>query len=290
MPNPLLSVLMTAYNREKYIGEAIESVLASTYPHFELIIVDDSSSDNTVAVAKKYERIDPRIKVYVNEKNLGDYPNRNRAAAYANGKYLKYLDSDDKIYPDGLNYCVQSMENFKNARWGIAFPAEIEQECVLQPQEALEGHFFKQPFLKIGPGGTIINKEFFFKIGMYPTLYGPANDMYFNLQAATKGNVLLLKDNFLFYRRHEGQEQNNQYNYLYNNCKYLKDALENLDLPLTKKQIRWIQQKRKRRFAVNIFKYFLKTRNLQKTRRAIDKAEFSFKDLVTGIFHFNTHP
>lgn len=284
--NPLVSILMTAYNREKYISEAIESVLASTYTNFELIIVDDCSNDNTVLIAKSYALKDERIQVYVNEKNLGDYPNRNKAATYAKGKYLKYLDSDDKIYPDGLNYCVLNMEKFINADWAIIFPDEMPKEYVLNSKEAIEFHFFKQPFLKIGPGGTIINKNFFYKIGMYPTLYGPANDMYFNLLAASMGNVLLLKDNFLFYRIHEGQEINNQYSYLYNNCRYLKDALENLHLPLTKKQINWLQKKRKRRFAVNIITYFLKTRNIEKTKYAIIKAEFSFKDFLIGIFHF----
>ena len=59
---PLVSVLMTAYNREKYIAEAIESVLASTYKNFELIIVDDCSKDKTVEIARRYAKKDQRIK------------------------------------------------------------------------------------------------------------------------------------------------------------------------------------------------------------------------------------
>ncbi|MEP6596323.1 MAG: glycosyltransferase family A protein, partial [Ginsengibacter sp.] len=251
MNNPLVSVLMTAYNRKKYIAEAIESVLTSTYTNFELIIVDDCSSDNTAAIAKSYGEKDNRIKVYVNEKNQGDYPNRNIAAGYASGKYLKYLDSDDKIYPDGLNYCVENMEKYNSADWAIIYPADIMEESVIISKKAIESHFFEQPFLKIGPGGTIINRDFFFKIGMYPTLYGPANDMYFNLLAASKGNVLLLKNNFLFYRLHDGQEQNNLFSYMYHNSNYLRDALENLNLPLSTRQIKWLQKKRKRRFTVN---------------------------------------
>ena len=63
---PLVSVLMTAYNREKYISEAIESVLSSTFKNFELIIVDDGSVDNTVKIARGYELKDSRIKVFTN--------------------------------------------------------------------------------------------------------------------------------------------------------------------------------------------------------------------------------
>ena len=83
--------------------EAIESVLASSYSNFELIIVDDGSSDSTVSIARKYEVEDNRVKLYVNKKNLGDYPNRNYAATLAKGHYLKYLDSDDYFLSRWIN-------------------------------------------------------------------------------------------------------------------------------------------------------------------------------------------
>ena len=120
MNDPLVSVLMTAYNRERYIAEAIDSVLSSTYQNWELIIVDDGSKDNTVTIAKSYAAKDKRIKVYMNEKNLGDYPNRNKAASYAKGKYLKYLDSDDLILLEALYTIVTQMEAFQDAGWGIS--------------------------------------------------------------------------------------------------------------------------------------------------------------------------
>lgn len=288
--SPLVSVLMTAYNREHYIIEAIESVLSSSYTNFELIIVDDCSMDATVSIVKEFEKKDSRLKLYVNEKNLGDYPNRNRAAGYAKGKYLKYLDSDDRLYPEGLKYCVECMEENAAADWAIIYPGKIDTEFLLKPTEAIEWHFFKDPFLKAGPGGTIIKKDFFFRIGMYPIVYGPASDMYFNLHAANQGKLLVIKDIFWFYRRHATQEQSNQYSYLYNYNKYLKDALVNLNLPLANEQVKWLQQKRKRRFSVNIINFFLKTRNFRKTREAIQKADFSLSDFISGIFHFGKMP
>src|ERR1700689_462412 len=124
---PLVSILMTAFNREKYIAEAIESILQSTYKNFELIIVDDCSKDKTVEIAKSYAQKDSRIKVYVNEKNLGDYPNRNKAASYANGKYLKYVDSDDIIYPHCLDVMVGCMEKFSEAAFGLSSVADIDK-------------------------------------------------------------------------------------------------------------------------------------------------------------------
>lgn len=115
--HPIVSVLMTAYNREKFLAEAIESVLASTLANFELIIVDDCSTDSTVAIAQSYASKDARIKVFVNEINLGDYNNRNRAASYANGKYIKYWDSDDIMYPHCLQVMVSAMENSRCRLW-----------------------------------------------------------------------------------------------------------------------------------------------------------------------------
>src|SRR5205814_9422266 len=74
VPNPpLVSVLLTSYNREAFIAESIESVLAQTLTDFELIVSDDQSHDATVAIAQSYARRDPRVRVSVNEKNLGDY-------------------------------------------------------------------------------------------------------------------------------------------------------------------------------------------------------------------------
>ena len=83
MSEPIVSVLMGAFNRAPLIAPAIESVLAQRFADFELIIVDDRSTDDTLAIARRYERLDGRVRVFVNDRNLGDYPNRNRASTRA---------------------------------------------------------------------------------------------------------------------------------------------------------------------------------------------------------------
>ena len=117
--SPTVSVLTTVYNRAKFLGECIESVQQSRFSDYEHIIVDDGSTDDSVAIAKRYAAQDSRIKVFVNEKNLGDYPNRNQAAKHASGKYLKYLDADDLHGPWILNVMVDAMEQFPDCRCGI---------------------------------------------------------------------------------------------------------------------------------------------------------------------------
>ncbi len=283
--HPLLSVLMTSYNRQNFIAEAIESVLASTYKNFELLIVDDGSTDETVNIARSYAAKDHRIKVYVNEKNLGDYRNRNKAASYAKGEFIMYVDSDDKILVDGFERCINAMQQFPHAGFGMQLHVEEAAPYFLTGEQAIHNHFFKKGTLMIGPGGTILRKSFFEAIGRYPEKYGPANDMYFNLKAAAAGGVLFLPFMFNFYRIHEGQEQNNKYSYLYNNFNYLRDALQELDLPLSEKEKLWLMNKNRRRFLVNMLNYLMKSKDVKKTLAARKLTGFDLTDAVKAVVH-----
>lgn len=284
-PQPFVSVLMTAYNREKLITEAIESVLACSYSNFELIIVDDQSTDNTLGVIKQYALKDTRIRYYQNEKNLGDYPNRNRAASYATADYIAYLDSDDKMLPGGLAMCIDAMQKFPQSGIGMYWLYSKEAPFCFAGNDAIKQHFFKQQLLIIGPGGTLLKRSFFEKMGGYPEKYGPANDMYFNLKAACYSDVVLFPFEFIFYRQHEAQENKNQFGYLYNNYLYLSDALNELPLPLSGKEKQWIANKSKRRFFVNLVKHFFTTGNLKQIIVAVKKSRYSFSDLLNGLFH-----
>ncbi len=106
---PLVSVIMPAYNGEKYIGKAIQSVLCQTYQNFELIIVDDRSTDNTLG---EIERInDSRIKVIKNEMNHGIAYSTNLGVANSNGKYIALLDDDDEAFPERLEKQVMFLED-----------------------------------------------------------------------------------------------------------------------------------------------------------------------------------
>ena len=106
----LISVIMPAYNSEKYIGRTIESVLAQDYANLELIIVDDGSKDNTRAIAEGYAARDSRIKVLV-QSNQGVSVARNYALDNAIGKYVAFLDSDDLWDSDNLTNMVNVGEH-----------------------------------------------------------------------------------------------------------------------------------------------------------------------------------
>lgn len=207
MPYPLISVLMTAYNREKYIAEGIESVLAQTFADFEFIIVDDASEDRSHEIAVGYAARDPRIRVYRNERNLGDYPNRNRAAELARGKYLKYLDSDDLLYPHGLGVMVSSMEKFPNAGVGLC---RLDCEygpypIALSSQEAYREHFLGGGLFAPGPSGSIISAAAFRAVGGFSEKRW-VSDTELWLKLAARFHVVKMVLGLIWYRVHDGQE------------------------------------------------------------------------------------
>ncbi len=116
------------------------------YSHFELIIVDNGSKDATIAIAKKHELQDARIQVFINAQNLGDYSNRNKALHYAAGEYIMFVDSDDKILPDGMERCIQAMLQYPDAAFGMYCPHEEIPVLYKNAEDAIDAHFLKSPF------------------------------------------------------------------------------------------------------------------------------------------------
>lgn len=98
----LVSIIMAAYNAENTIEMAIDSVLAQTYFNWELIIVNDCSTDNTKSIVEAYSKKDERIKLYSNEENLGVSKTRLKAVQLSNGNWIAILDSDDAWMPEKL--------------------------------------------------------------------------------------------------------------------------------------------------------------------------------------------
>lgn len=100
----LCSVIIPAYNCEKYLEETVRSVLGQTWEQFEIILVDDCSTDRTFVIAKELEGLDARIRVYQNPVNSGVSKTRNFGVSVAKGKWIAFLDSDDLWEPQKLEH------------------------------------------------------------------------------------------------------------------------------------------------------------------------------------------
>lgn len=102
MTEPLISVIMPAYNADRFITAAIQSVISQTYSNWELLILDDGSVDRTCEIARQFALKDERIRLLENEKNMGVARTRNRGFDLCKGSYVALLDSDDVWHADKL--------------------------------------------------------------------------------------------------------------------------------------------------------------------------------------------
>jgi len=213
MTSPAISVLMTTYNREKYVGAAIESVLNSSFKDIELVIVDDRSTDKTVDIVREWQAKDDRVKLFINDQNLGDYPNRNQAAAHATGKYLKYVDADDLIYPWGLQILWDCMERFPDAGWGLCSLAQDKVRpfpFVLDTAEAYRYHYLGPGLFHKAPLSSIIKKDLFESVGGFEP-YSHAGDYAMWHKLSLKSPALCMSHGIVWYREHDDQSSNSQH-------------------------------------------------------------------------------
>lgn len=176
MKNPTVSVIIPTYNRAHLIGRAIQSVLNQTYKDFEVIIVDDGSTDNTEDIIKEFQKKDKRIKYIRHDKNKGGSAARNTGIKVARGEYIAFQDSDDEWLAEKLD---KQMEVFKSvsAEVGIVYsdmwritgnkkryfysPKIMPKDKIIHEQALDYG------VSNIGIQTSLIKKEVFEKAGMF---------------------------------------------------------------------------------------------------------------------------
>ena len=208
MSAPLVSVLLTSYNRERYIAVSIESVLAQTFGDFELLITDNCSTDGTVDIARSYEPLDRRVRVVVNETNLGQFGNRNRAARLARGTLLKYHDSDDMMYAHCLAAMVPPMLAHPQAAFGLSTGKDWPGgpcPMVLTPRMSYQREFLGSGLFNASPSGAMFRADALHALGGFED-FGSPSDFLFWLRACARVTVLLLPADLFWYRVHPAQE------------------------------------------------------------------------------------
>lgn len=101
-PKPLISVIVTSYNYRHYIADALDSICAQTYPNLEAVVVDNCSTDGTVPFLRERYGTDPRVRIFVNDENIGELRNCNRGFELSRGEFVSCLSADDWMYPRHL--------------------------------------------------------------------------------------------------------------------------------------------------------------------------------------------
>jgi len=234
MKAPIVSVFMAAYNAEEFIEGSINSILNQSFKDFELIIVNDGSTDQTVAIVEQIK--DPRIKLVHNPKNIGLQATRNRLLDLATGKYIAILDSDDIASTDRLETQVSFLENHSNIALCGGHADVIDENHqftgirYIQPcDETLETFMlFGNPFIN---STVLFRTEVFLELKGYRD-YAPAEDFDLFVRIAANHKIANLDKTLVKYRIHQSNVSKTE-NHL--QLKNENRILENLrvDLGLT---------------------------------------------------------
>ncbi|HXM86821.1 MAG TPA: glycosyltransferase, partial [Solirubrobacteraceae bacterium] len=212
-PSPRVSVIMAAYNEERFLAEAVESVLAQSFADFELIITDDGSTDATPRIASSYADREPeRVRVIRAEQNRGKPFALNRALAVRRGELIAWLDGDDVMLPDKLARQVAVLDADPRAA-GCSHDAEMfessDGHVIGRFSQVANGaplrsggiELWFDPTYKMLPSATMIRSALCPPNGFDERL-SFTNDWLFDIEVFRRGRCIALDDVLVRYRRH----------------------------------------------------------------------------------------
>ncbi|MBR4904403.1 MAG: glycosyltransferase [Selenomonadaceae bacterium] len=181
---PLISVIIPMYNAEKYLGECFDSLLAQTFKNFEIVLIDDCSTDKSRKIAESYiEKFDGRLKIYDSEKNSGAGAARNKGLMLSQGEYVFFMDADDTIAPNALeemySLAKKSDVDVVNCTKGYKMNAEgtevtpinlndpnseflVEEDMSWRIQNLLKNNFGWNVWIKLSRRDFLIDNKIFF--------------------------------------------------------------------------------------------------------------------------------
>lgn len=209
---PLFSVLIANYNNGKYIQSAINSVLVQTYTNWEIIVVDDCSTDNSLQITEQYKRYN-NIKIANNEVNKGCGYTKRRCIELASGKLCGFLDSDDELLPNALEIMVEA--HIQHPQCSLIGSRSYKCNSRLRPYGITKHKIIPQGYSYLTYNDHAPHHYATFKKQLYDKTEGISpnvthavdQDLYFKLDEV--GQVLFLDKILYRYRVHNGGISNN---------------------------------------------------------------------------------
>jgi glycosyltransferase involved in cell wall biosynthesis len=208
---PKVSVLVPSYNYAHFLDETISSVLDQTFSDYELIIVDNNSTDDTELVVEKY-LTDKRISYYKNEKNIGIAGNLNKCLEYAKGDYIKFLCADDKFHPLMLEKFVAVMESMpgvslitcdKEVFHSKSFVTRVPLQLLQNGKEALLNTLNDHCW--IGEPSSVMFRRNNLVVGKFSLDYAMHIDWEMWLRILSIGDCYIIPEPLVYIRYHPDQ-------------------------------------------------------------------------------------
>ncbi len=208
LENPKITVLLSVFNDEKYISEAIDSILSQTFKDFELLIIDDCSTDGTIDVIQNYK--DPRIRLIVNKKNIDITKSLNKGLKLARGTYIARHDSDDLSTPERLEKQFNFLEDNKDYAAVGSRTEFIDGNCnhigYWKQEISAEEIFYALSYrCCLTSSSMIFNKEIISKIGGYDESSSHAEDYELFYRISRKYKIYVIPEYLIKYRIRENQ-------------------------------------------------------------------------------------
>lgn len=206
---PRVSVIMAAHNAGRFVAEAVESILRQTMPDWELIVVDDASTDDTPEVLRRFN--DARITILRNEQNSGPAVSRNRALEAARGEYIAILDADDVALPQRLERQVQFLEEHRDVSAAGSWAEKIDEtgrvlDLWQTPTHPAQIEFMMTHTCPLLHPSAMARVEALRSIGGYDPAYSCAQDYDIWVRLALEGHrFACLPEVLIRYRSSAGQ-------------------------------------------------------------------------------------
>ncbi|MCP1677147.1 glycosyltransferase involved in cell wall biosynthesis [Natronocella acetinitrilica] len=237
---PLVSIITPTYNRARFLGIAIDSVLAQTYENWELVIVDDGSTDNTPEIMEPYLK-DSRIR-YFRQENQGQSVARNVGIRESKGEYICFLDSDNAWLPDKLRRSVELMEQHQNV--GVLYADVITvdedgKEISRKNMRRFSGRIAPQMLRDncVSMNTTIARRRCFEEQGGFSESYRVADDYELWLRLSAHYEFLYVPEFFAHYRVMNDQISSDKTRRFQANERILQDFVSRNGHTLSKKDI-----------------------------------------------------
>lgn len=204
---PLVSVLTCVYNTERFIGEAIDSILSQSYRHIEYVILDDGSTDSTADILRTYASRDSRIKLIRHETCQGIVRSRNELLEKANGKYIAWQDGDDRSMHDRITKQVEYMESHPGVGICGGWLRFISGTHTSVRKYAPDDTSLRRSIFRYSPvaqPGAIVRRSVLKRIGGFNSRYSVSEDLDLSFRIGTCSAFANLQEIVIEYRETSG--------------------------------------------------------------------------------------